>query len=61
MTDFIDNYENDEYEGTFESPLSKKRRGRICRSEKGNDFNEAFKKNLREINSNSRRTKKSLA
>ena len=45
VLDFIDDYENDEYEGTFESPPSKKRRGGICRAEKGGGFIEALGKN----------------
>ena len=35
MVDFIDDYKNDEYESTIESPPSKKRRCGIVRAEKG--------------------------
>ena len=46
MVNFIGDYENDEYEGTFESPQSKKRRGGMDRAEKGVDFYEALEKNM---------------
>ena len=59
--DFIDDYENDEDEMKIEIPLYKKRRGGMGRSEKGGDLNEALEKNLREIHSKYRKTKKSLA
>ena len=38
--DFINDYENDENEGTFESPPPNNWRGGIGRVEKGGDFNE---------------------
>ena len=61
MVDFIDVYANDEDEGKFESYPSNKSRGGIGRVEKGGGFNEALGKKLRDINSKSQRTKKSLA
>ena len=60
MVKLIDYYANDEYQGTFESPPSKKRRAGISRADKGGDFNEALENILRDINSKSQRTKKSL-
>ena len=44
VVNFIGEYTNDEDEGTFESPSSKKRRCGIGRAEKGGDFNEALGK-----------------
>ena len=44
LVDFIDDYKNDEYEGTFGSPPSNNRRGGIGREDKGGDFNEALGK-----------------
>ena len=44
VVDFIDDYANNEDEGIFESPPSKKRRGGIGRAEKGGDFNEVLEK-----------------
>ena len=41
VVDFIDDYKNDEDEGTLEITPSKNRRGGIGRVEKGGDFNEA--------------------
>ena len=61
VVDFINNHENDEYDGTLESPTSTKRRGGIGRVEKGGDFNEALEIFLRYINSKSWRKNKSLA
>ena len=40
--DFINDYTNDEDEGTFESPPSNNRRGGIDRAEKEGGFNEAL-------------------
>ena len=42
VVDFIDDYANDEYTGTFESPPSNRRRCGKGRAEKGGNFNEAF-------------------
>ena len=47
LADFIYDYKNDEDEGTFESPPSKKRRFGISRTDKGGDFNEALEKSER--------------
>ena len=60
VVESIDDYNNDEDEGIFESTPSKKMRGGLGREYKGGDFNKLFGKNLRDINSKSRRTKKSL-
>ena len=61
VVDFINDYKNDEYEDTIYSSPSKNRRGGIGRADKGGGFNELLGKNLRDINSKSWRTKKSLA
>ena len=45
LVEFINGYANDEDEGTFESPPSKKGRGGISRAEKGGGFNEVLKTN----------------
>ena len=42
MVDFINDYTNDEDEGTFEIPPSNNRRGGIDRAEKEGGFNEAL-------------------
>ena len=44
MVNFIGDYDNDEYEGTFKSPPSNKRRGGTDRAEKGDGFHESLKK-----------------
>ena len=61
VVDFIDDHKNYEYEGKLEIPPYKKRRDRIGKEEKGGDFNQVLKENIREINSKCWRTKKSLA
>ena len=45
FNNFIDDYDNDEDKGKFLSPPSNKRRGLICRVDKGCVFNEALEKN----------------
>ena len=47
VVDFIDDYYNDEDEGTFEIPPYNNSRGGIFRAEKGGDFNEALEKSER--------------
>ena len=59
VVDFIDDYNNDEDYGTIDSPPSNKSRGVIGRVEKGVILIRRWK-NLTDINSNSRRKKKSL-
>ena len=43
VVDFINDYDNDSYEGTIESPQSKKKIFGIIKSKKGGDFNEVLK------------------
>ena len=53
VVDFIDDYDNDENEGTFEITPSKKSWGGIGREEKGGDLNETLEKTIKGINSKS--------